>query len=487
MATDSEPESGPTSHDKRNPTPSTSTEFLISEISVSSLFGKYNYRISALDEAEAKKGATPLIMLYGGNGSGKTTLLRMLWNLFSPSPNSGHRSYLRKTPFEWFEVRLGSGDVVKVEKVSQLIGDIVISVRRGDEIVAKGFYDRPTKSGDLSYTYDQLVRLIETEKNNPRLTLKALAAAGSSTRNPFRIQEEPDTYIEYLASLGYTPVLLADDRKMHFDTADDPPRKAVERRIRAEQEEDREDSQLAVQVEQAIRRTHDWLRQSVLTGAQEGSQSVDDVYQQVLSQLIQAGRSEGRTSLTKLRSRLLELERRSSKFTEFGIFSGFEAAPYLELLRIAERDRLTSMAGVIGPYLSSQDARLDKLQELEEILRQFVTNVNQYLTNKHIEFTLQRGLVILDDESSVRLKANQLSSGERQLLLLLCNALLSRSGTGLFIIDEPELSLNARWQRKIVESLLDCVKGSNVQFVMATHSIEILTTHRSYLARLEDR
>src|SRR6185437_16624917 len=72
-----------------------SDNFLISEIYIDQLFGHYNYRISPLTESEAQRGATPLMMLYGGNGSGKTTLLRIIWNLFSPSSSSGHRTYLR--------------------------------------------------------------------------------------------------------------------------------------------------------------------------------------------------------------------------------------------------------------------------------------------------------------------------------------------------------------------------------------------------------
>ena len=465
-----------------------SKNFLISEINVEQLFGHYSYRISPLTESEAQLGATPLMMLYGGNGSGKTTLLRMLWNLFSPSPNSGHRTYLRDIPFKRLEVRLGNGDVIKLDKVADLVGDLVITVTRGEEVIAEEAYRRHPSNTKWPLDEEEINRLVQELTNTSKLGTLRAAETMSQVWNRPGSSDSPDSYVSYLNTLGYTPILLADDRRMHFDTVDEATKKAIERRRKAEAEDlGPEDSQLAIQVEQAIRRTHDWLRQSVLTGAQEGSQSVDDLYRQILLQLSQAGESEGKVSQAQLRSRLLKLEKRSQRFTEFGIFSGFEAAPYLDLLQLASGDRLASMSSVIEPYLGAQDARLDKLQDLEEVLRAFVTNVNKYLTNKHVEFTLQRGLVILENESETRLRGNQLSSGERQLLLLLCNALLARSGTGLFIIDEPELSLNARWQRQIVGSLLDCVRGSNVQFVMATHSIEILTRHRRFLARLEER
>jgi predicted ATPase len=65
--------------------------------------------------------------------------------------------------------------------------------------------------------------------------------------------------------------------------------------------------------------------------------------------------------------------------------------------------------------------------------------------------------------------------------------LLSRNESALFIIDEPEISLNAKWQRKLIPALLACVQTSNVQFILATHSVEIITGHREFLARLQPR
>jgi len=71
-----------------------------------------------------------------------------------------------------------------------------------------------------------------------------------------------------------------------------------------------------------------------------------------------------------------------------------------------------------------------------------------------------------------------LSSGEQQLLLLFCNTLVSRARPSIFIIDEPEISLNVKWQRKLVQNLLDVSQGGNTQFIFASHSIELLTQHR---------
>ena len=70
-----------------------------------------------------------------------------------------------------------------------------------------------------------------------------------------------------------------------------------------------------------------------------------------------------------------------------------------------------------------------------------------------------------------------LSSGEKQLLLLFCNIITAREQASIFIIDEPELSLNVVWQRKLVNALLAFSEGSSIQLILASHSIELLTQY----------
>jgi predicted ATP-dependent endonuclease of OLD family len=79
-----------------------------------------------------------------------------------------------------------------------------------------------------------------------------------------------------------------------------------------------------------------------------------------------------------------------------------------------------------------------------------------------------------------------LSSGEKQLLLLFCNAITARKSGTIFIIDEPEISLNVKWQRKLIDALLACLRGVDSQIVLATHSIEILAKYERYVAPLID-
>ncbi len=47
-------------------------------------------------------------------------------------------------------------------------------------------------------------------------------------------------------------------------------------------------------------------------------------------------------------------------------------------------------------------------------------------------------------------------------------------------------SLNVKWQRQLVQALLDCIRGSRVQLIFATHSIELLARHKQHVVKLID-
>jgi predicted ATPase len=65
-----------------------------------------------------------------------------------------------------------------------------------------------------------------------------------------------------------------------------------------------------------------------------------------------------------------------------------------------------------------------------------------------------------------------LSSGEKQLLILLSEVLLQKQTPSIFITDEPELSLHVSWQEKLVSSLRSL--NSQAQIIAATHSPDIV-------------
>lgn len=81
-----------------------------------------------------------------------------------------------------------------------------------------------------------------------------------------------------------------------------------------------------------------------------------------------------------------------------------------------------------------------------------------------------------------------LSSGERQILILFANVMFnknknsSHSAENILLIDEPELSLHIKWQEKFIDTLL--LASSNTQFILATHSPDIVGEHKAKCVRI---
>jgi len=70
------------------------------------------------------------------------------------------------------------------------------------------------------------------------------------------------------------------------------------------------------------------------------------------------------------------------------------------------------------------------------------------------------------------LSAYQLSSGEKQLLIILLTVLVQDNKQSILFMDEPETSLHIDWQRKLIGHIREL--NPNVQVIIATHSPDII-------------
>lgn len=78
-----------------------------------------------------------------------------------------------------------------------------------------------------------------------------------------------------------------------------------------------------------------------------------------------------------------------------------------------------------------------------------------------------------------------LSSGEKQLLTFFANLIFNVKSqrAGIFVVDEPELSLHLSWQKMFVEKTMGINK--NIQLIFATHAPEIIGARRNKMFKLE--
>lgn len=141
-------------------------------------------------------------------------------------------------------------------------------------------------------------------------------------------------------------------------------------------------------------------------------------------------------------------------------------------------DRITAHLELLSKYNEQRN-------NLREPIDRFLKLLNDFLID-----TGKR--VIVSEIGSLKVAIGgkdrpigSLSSGERQLVVMLAHLALNKrlEGSGVFIVDEPELSLHISWQ----ERFLDAIRKANpsVQIVMATHSPAIILDRDDHCESLD--
>jgi len=92
-------------------------------------------------------------------------------------------------------------------------------------------------------------------------------------------------------------------------------------------------------------------------------------------------------------------------------------------------------------------------------------------TGKVIDNESEKLRFIIDGKTSI--DADKLSSGEKQLLIILLTVLLEDGQEYVLMMDEPEISLHISWQYELLNWILEL--NPNVQLILTTHSPSIFS------------
>lgn len=117
----------------------------------------------------------------------------------------------------------------------------------------------------------------------------------------------------------------------------------------------------------------------------------------------------------------------------------------------------------------------DSIKKRESIFQPrdtFLNIINSMMQRKTFTINSQNELQVTT-QSGKDLPIHRLSSGEKQLLIVLGEALLQEKQSWVYIADEPELSLHVRWQESLVENLRAI--NPNSQIIFATHSPDVVS------------
>lgn len=120
--------------------------------------------------------------------------------------------------------------------------------------------------------------------------------------------------------------------------------------------------------------------------------------------------------------------------------------------------------------MSMIDASLEKQIAMKADIDNFCSIVNDMFkaTGKHIEIEGNKFNIVSSGEV---IPVDALSSGEKQILLILLRVFLMDGENSCVLLDEPENSLDISWQFELINILVKL--NPNAQYFITTHSPSI--------------
>lgn len=170
-----------------------------------------------------------------------------------------------------------------------------------------------------------------------------------------------------------------------------------------------------------------------------------------------------------------------------------------EILKTVEKLDKSALKDKLLTLLKTGDLTVAKNSK---IIRAFLVNILKLseeeltdikpvdkLIDVYNELLHDRKKLVIDDKDIFILLKNgikhsiaELSSGERHLLTFLTMVLTIGNNYDILLIDEPEISLHLKWQRKLLPLLKEL--SPNTQIIAATHSPSIAESNSNYLVEL---
>ncbi|WP_272581884.1 AAA family ATPase [Providencia sp. PROV269] len=135
---------------------------------------------------------------------------------------------------------------------------------------------------------------------------------------------------------------------------------------------------------------------------------------------------------------------------------------------------------LIGDYESLQEVKHSIFEHRDN----FIKLLNTMFNGRKVFSVSEKNELIVVTKDSRPIGLNELSSGEKQLLIILGETLLQNSKHVIYIADEPELSLHIIWQEQLISAITKL--NPNTQIIFATHSPDIVGSEQDSIISMEN-
>jgi predicted ATP-binding protein involved in virulence len=455
----------------------------INSFEAKNVHGYLNYNIDFFSE---------LTFLIGINGSGKTSALKLILGLITPS-----FQYLNQIDYEFAELKCST---------TELEQDIIITATQNKE---KNTFTLSIRSSEYYKEPQIFQRYFRPE--NETFDLEEISVTEQSFKEQFEINEITRK-IRELA----TPKFLGLDRKIYEGKYIDM--RFRNRRVYGHQKTKRRffegysgASAIDSSLEDVQYLIFDYFRKI----AYEQPKISEEFKRKIFQLSFKFNDDHNLETIPKENSFLIEkrdkvltaLKDLDINFLNNSAKSFFDNMSVL----ISQNIEIEELKNKQNNYKSVKDENVNPLnQESFKMLMKWINNNSQIkkideiinysqtyqekiselrspikrlesITSKFLEEGGKQIKIADDGEIKVKLKngneANvfELSSGEKQIIIMIAHLIFEedQKPNGVFIIDEPELSLHIAWQEIFVDSIMEA--SPKTQFILATHSPSIIS------------
>lgn len=126
---------------------------------------------------------------------------------------------------------------------------------------------------------------------------------------------------------------------------------------------------------------------------------------------------------------------------------------------------------IIEVLQSGQEDAAVKAQAISEPKRKFQGMIDSLFSDTGKQLIRSQNDIAFS-QLGERLTPYQLSSGEKQMLVILLTVLIEDNKPYVLFMDEPEISLHIEWQQRLIDLILEL--NPNVQIILTTHSPAVI-------------
>ncbi|ACK69315.1 putative excinuclease ATPase subunit [Gloeothece citriformis PCC 7424] len=171
----------------------------------------------------------------------------------------------------------------------------------------------------------------------------------------------------------------------------------------------------------------------------------------------------------ELKDKLSSLEKQRNQLIESGLLTKDENPNF----QIQDRTIDDSTRNLLSVYVEDVETKLNVFTDIAQKTELLQNIINDHFTYKNIRIDQKKGFIFTTN-NGYNLSPTELSSGEQNELIMLCELLFKTQPNSLILIDEPEISLHVEWQVHYLEDLQKIIKLINCDILMATHSPDII-------------